>query len=746
MPPGAIAYNVIDDFGAVGNGIADDTDAVQNMLNALMTLPDGGWGVFPRGTYLITKTLTLVGDYFHHYILSGVAQGFGYDSATRLLWGGPAGVTMFNAWGLNQCRFSDLCFDGGGASILLGRYSSPSVPIIGAGCCTWFHTNQYNGGSFPTIAESAATWNVFFDNCSWTGVVGGLYPACALGDGPQSPGCVTWNGSAYTLYEVDTFTPPTSGDNTVDTVVSTTLTSCTSIGAKSFAVTDASGFTTRRGLQVCMPGYSPWFGIISDISGSTITAADVFGDGCPFPTTMAAAAVYNVFPAATGESLPSGTVVEQNTAIINSQVQGYLFSRCNWYGAGWDTTSPNPQQHTYANVAVYSGANTEQFKWTENCIFTEACYHIYAPFFANNEWVVEDAQFGNFSAAALCMTSCQAPLVKMSGSGTESTGGCGYFLKLAPGGGASAMALIEGCELVFCTVSNPYGAGIYNGGQLKLRGCFLLSTYGLGSCAQPMSIAVAFPGAYASPSVDVEQCNIVGEQYQLSIYNPAGNDQLGSCYGASGGSSNPGTNFTHAWDTSQAYQFIESTYPTIAIRLRGNRGSQGFGEGRGDPLSLPDVDYNPTQLFSASLLSVSGVVSALETYRGQVRSTWSCYDVDYTQCTTLSPVYLATFQSKTIVEEVIVETTQTFSAATCLDCGSSADSPTPFQGIFATQVIPPSNASPPLITSAFPVASSFLTPIWASAGLVYLGVVPHFAGSLSAGHLKVYVKTSVVAI
>ena len=136
-----------------------------------------------------------------------------------------------------------------------------------------------------------------------------------------------------------------------------------------------------------MPGYSPWFGIISDISGSTLTAADVNSNGCPFPTTTAAAAVYNVFPAATGESLPSGTVVEQNTAIINSEVEGYLFGRCNWYGAGWDTTSPNPQQHTYANVAVYSGANTEQFKWTDNCIFTEACYHIYAPFSANNEWV-----------------------------------------------------------------------------------------------------------------------------------------------------------------------------------------------------------------------------------------------------------------------------------------------------------------------------------------------------------------------
>ena len=45
MPPGAIAYNVIEDFGAVGNGVADDTDAVQNMLNALMTLPNDVFSV-----------------------------------------------------------------------------------------------------------------------------------------------------------------------------------------------------------------------------------------------------------------------------------------------------------------------------------------------------------------------------------------------------------------------------------------------------------------------------------------------------------------------------------------------------------------------------------------------------------------------------------------------------------------------------------------------------------------------------
>jgi hypothetical protein len=62
---------------------------------------------------------------------------------------------------------------------------TPTVPFTGTpGRTTW----GYYGAS--TISVSAATNGVYFDECSWTGVIGGLYPACALGDGVQSPGCV----------------------------------------------------------------------------------------------------------------------------------------------------------------------------------------------------------------------------------------------------------------------------------------------------------------------------------------------------------------------------------------------------------------------------------------------------------------------------------------------------------------------------------------------------------------------------
>lgn len=44
------------DFGAVGDGVTDDSDAIQNAINAL---PNGGIVFFPTGRYRVTKTLTI---------------------------------------------------------------------------------------------------------------------------------------------------------------------------------------------------------------------------------------------------------------------------------------------------------------------------------------------------------------------------------------------------------------------------------------------------------------------------------------------------------------------------------------------------------------------------------------------------------------------------------------------------------------------------------------------------------------
>ncbi len=49
------SFNV-KDFGARGDGVADDTPAIQKAINAAAANPGGGNVVFPKGTYLLNST------------------------------------------------------------------------------------------------------------------------------------------------------------------------------------------------------------------------------------------------------------------------------------------------------------------------------------------------------------------------------------------------------------------------------------------------------------------------------------------------------------------------------------------------------------------------------------------------------------------------------------------------------------------------------------------------------------------
>jgi hypothetical protein len=59
MIEGAV-FNVLD-YGAVGNGVADDTAAIKNALTALYA-KNNGCLYFPNGTYLVTETIVLRGS------------------------------------------------------------------------------------------------------------------------------------------------------------------------------------------------------------------------------------------------------------------------------------------------------------------------------------------------------------------------------------------------------------------------------------------------------------------------------------------------------------------------------------------------------------------------------------------------------------------------------------------------------------------------------------------------------------
>ena len=92
---GAVATNVqaklretvsVTDFGAVGDGVVDDTSAIQAGIDYLESL-NGGVLYFPQGTYRITSTLT---SNNHGVMLKGEGEGNYYSTLSTVTLSTPA--------------------------------------------------------------------------------------------------------------------------------------------------------------------------------------------------------------------------------------------------------------------------------------------------------------------------------------------------------------------------------------------------------------------------------------------------------------------------------------------------------------------------------------------------------------------------------------------------------------------------------------------------------------------------------
>jgi len=134
-------FNVQRDFGAKGDGVADDTQAVQNALNALGAAGHSPVLYIPSGTYLITGTLTLAGG----INLSVVGED---PSKTTLKWSGANMGTILHVDAVAYSRFIRLTFDGGGkASMAVSQ--SESTTTVATSRQTFFATgNEYSDDVF----------------------------------------------------------------------------------------------------------------------------------------------------------------------------------------------------------------------------------------------------------------------------------------------------------------------------------------------------------------------------------------------------------------------------------------------------------------------------------------------------------------------------------------------------------------------------------------------------------------------
>ena len=131
--------NVRTAYGAAGDGVQDDTAAIQRALDALAASGRSPVLFFPAGAYRITRTVTW---------RSGLDVSIvGADpETTSIVWDGRAGGTMLDVNGLAYSRVERLTFDGGGA---------PRSPWSRRG--TTSARTSTPATSTPTIASSTSS-------------------------------------------------------------------------------------------------------------------------------------------------------------------------------------------------------------------------------------------------------------------------------------------------------------------------------------------------------------------------------------------------------------------------------------------------------------------------------------------------------------------------------------------------------------------------------------------------------------
>jgi hypothetical protein len=97
--------NAKSEFGAVGDGAADDTAALQRGLSALGAPNHSPILFLPSGTYRITRTLSLLSSI--HVAVVGADP-----ATTTIVWDGEVGGTMMTLNGVAYSSFSRLTFNG----------------------------------------------------------------------------------------------------------------------------------------------------------------------------------------------------------------------------------------------------------------------------------------------------------------------------------------------------------------------------------------------------------------------------------------------------------------------------------------------------------------------------------------------------------------------------------------------------------------------------------------------------------
>lgn len=548
-------------YNAVGNGVADDTAALQSAFNAATVSSSFPKTVYlPPGTYRITQTL-----YWHTPVAgwgggSGLALiGSGGDPGTRsyttrgtrILWAGPAGQPMLASTGVTRTRYMGIVWDGAGTA--QSAYSHNSTTLYeteirheneaflnfsAAGAC-----GIYSGDASATVATAETmVWNCLFYNCTTGATVGAAlfnYYMWTF-DGCEFEGCGTGINSPDGKCVV--MNTHFSGSTVADITASqaTRVRHCTSTGSFMFFKGGVSGAGFLFVIQDCLidswanPGGAMTFGDRgpNNVFDCTFTnprngTPPIYTNGSStVPTDLLLSQNYVSSGAALVGALGTNTV-NQVTVPNGGRVSSLTSASQTFLQSTWPADGP------IIDVVTSYGANPNYGVTDNTTAITNA---IAAAKAANNGSIVYLPSGGYKISSTLALTGSN---YSVQGSGVRTQvlwygPANGSLITVADpqnlalrqmdlkiqntatavitqtGTGASSMTYDGIYEYAFST-SNP-GADLYNldGPGVVLAGLPAGSTVYIPNLAAPLTIQDSGPATILGKFLNVGQVNISG--------------------------------------------------------------------------------------------------------------------------------------------------------------------------------------------------------------------------------------------
>jgi len=156
-------YNVLD-YGATGDGVTDDTVAIQNVINVVEASTNGGVVYMPAGKYKITANLTITWPKLCVLRGDGSQLSFIWDYRTSVGTGGVITYDASAAAGGDNAYMGT--FTGGFSLVKKINYTIVTGPVITTlGTGTGLYANGVVGGVYQDIWATGYNTNIYLIDC-----------------------------------------------------------------------------------------------------------------------------------------------------------------------------------------------------------------------------------------------------------------------------------------------------------------------------------------------------------------------------------------------------------------------------------------------------------------------------------------------------------------------------------------------------------------------------------------------------